>query len=226
MFLPQDLLSDVFQALDRNEVEKSQLVCFQWYSTVQNFDYFLPLRKFHRLDIGKFGQDHFRAFITIEPHTSPVEVTTDHIAKTLKNSIFSQNSPILLSESSLKLVQNLVELAGTKLKFVEFYAWPPFDLSKLALEKYVLAEKVYIRLAKCFTGGEMDHIFKSSEALNIKPMPKKIDIIIAPDFIAEDSMFDFIKNNKLEHPDRYSLVLSSTNQLDNFCSKIYEVNSV
>lgn len=49
--IPIDILQDVFLALNRNEVEKSQLICHRWNHTIKAFISHMPLRLLKQLKI-------------------------------------------------------------------------------------------------------------------------------------------------------------------------------
>jgi hypothetical protein len=59
-FVPSDIIHDIFLFLDRNEIEKNQLVSKHCNATVKLYNFTLPLRRLKELKIlGKAWQNSY-----------------------------------------------------------------------------------------------------------------------------------------------------------------------
>lgn len=56
--IPHDILQDTFLFLNRNEVEKSQLVCSSWNSIIEGHSSIMPLRLLNQLKIYTSNKVH------------------------------------------------------------------------------------------------------------------------------------------------------------------------
>lgn len=140
--IPNELVCDLFIALDRNEMEKCQLVSRKWRQLVDEHDCILPLRRIYRLflrakptrrpincyPIATFQIDpcfncNILCPIEFNGTTSDEEIAR---AKSLKHCVFDwcqfycdvvrEEAPC---EEAMKLLERITKVAGQKLRAIK-----------------------------------------------------------------------------------------------------------
>uniref|UniRef100_A0A914CFC3 F-box domain-containing protein n=1 Tax=Acrobeloides nanus TaxID=290746 RepID=A0A914CFC3_9BILA len=179
MFIPSEVLWDVFVQLSRDEVEKCQLVSLPWNSVINYHAKEIPLRKFYRL---LFNGVNWRLDpAKLEAPTSSTrewknfgkfaenEEEFDQRAKSLKFCIFEEVN-IAMNNDALNAMKGLADKSGERIKTMLLRTKQPFYLYRRVFEDYVLADE----LAVNFELKEMVSLFRNPRLLEIPNPPYKI----------------------------------------------------
>lgn len=122
--LPVEIFYHIFQALNRNEIEKCQLVCHNWFSIIQRHSHILPLHLFYRLKFGKEStqndsEPNFEEiFLFTTNEKTPIKICLDsfEIISNLKYCVFMACGPVKLNYSTYENIQKLSKKCGQKLR--------------------------------------------------------------------------------------------------------------
>lgn len=150
-YFSNDILFDVFLALNRNESEKCQLVNRAWNTLLSSRCPILPLRSFFAIFYyGPHWRMRFYGFeykVSEDTRTNCYEFTVNLIphVKSLKYCVFDQILQFQANDDFVTNLAQLAEVCGQKIKTKIFRTNVENSaLYRVILEKYIDAEKIGI----------------------------------------------------------------------------------
>lgn len=201
--IPAELLYNIFLMLNREEIEKCQLVTSRWKDLIDTNSPILPLYLFHEMCITR------EIFMIRERGGQAMKLSHGdrldlQIIRSLKNVVFERYIWSEWTRSSVaeEMTKKLAKESGGSIKTIEFYGNGLYDEYQQVLENYVQASKVHLKLMRT----ELKQLFTKNNFAQLSTPPSRI-CIDCRDPLNAKVLLDFMKSGN--DASRFTLILGT-----------------
>lgn len=200
--VPPEVILDIFLALERNEIEKCQLVSCFWKNTVNENASIFPLRLCNEIQINNGLND-----LNIYPYSKAFPLSDDTV-KYLRYCAFNKIEISWLKEGTKveDIFQELAKISTHPLKTRELICHNQYEAYSSILEKYVITETI------SFAFDISTEQFEDPSWLNFPKPPKKINLKIRD--VELEKLLKFICNSEIRGVDRFYIETLPPNPLN------------